>query len=89
MVAAARQLAVVIASGDVTVTCVSVGDPLAFARLMALGVPSAGVTRDGELASTTPPVPVDAVPEPKAVSAVLAEQNVGVALPLVPLQKNV
>src|ERR1700722_7896059 len=35
-----------------------VGAPVAFVRLIAEGVPSAGVTRVGEVASTTFPLPV-------------------------------
>lgn len=37
--------------------------PVAFVATRAVGVPSAGVTRTGEVALTSPPVPVEVAPQ--------------------------
>ena len=48
-------------TGRVPVIPVERGSPVAFVSTAEDGVPSAGVTNDGEVASTTEPLPVDAV----------------------------
>jgi hypothetical protein len=49
------------ATGSVPVTPVVRGNPVALVRLMADGVPRAGVTRVGDVLSTLDPVPVEVV----------------------------
>lgn len=43
-------------------TSPAVGSPVAFVSTRAVGVPRAGVTRVGEVALTSPPVPVEVAP---------------------------
>ena len=51
-------------TNEVAVTVVSVHDPLALVRIMADGVPNAGVTSVGLVALTSAPVPVAAPVHP-------------------------
>jgi hypothetical protein len=51
-------------TGKVPVTPVVIGRPVQLVKVPEVGVPRTGVTRVGVFASTTPPVPVDAVVEP-------------------------
>ena len=53
-----------LAIGNVPVTPVVKGRPVAFVSVTEVGVPSKGVTKVGLVAKTTPPVPVEAVVEP-------------------------
>ena len=48
-------------TGNVPVTPVVSGNPVAFVRTPDAGVPSAGVTKVGEVANTKAPVPVSSL----------------------------
>ena len=63
-------------TGRLPVTPVDKGNPVAFVRIAAVGVPNAGVTKEGEVANTTEPVPVDAFPNAVKVPEVVGKVNV-------------
>jgi hypothetical protein len=60
-------------------TPVEMGRPVALVRVAAEGVPRLGVVRDGEVARTTSPVPVELenerFPEPSVPKTALAEPS--------------
>jgi hypothetical protein len=59
-----------LATGNVPVTPVVNGSPVAFVNVTLVGVPNTGVTRVGDVDNTALPVPVDVVvpdPPPAAV----------------------
>jgi hypothetical protein len=63
-----------LATGNVPVTPVVKGRPVALVNVALVGVPSTGVTRVGDVDKTALPVPVDVVapvPPPEAVSTPL------------------
>ena len=60
---------------------VAIGRPVAFVKVTDVGVPSIGVTKVGEVASTTFPVPVDAVVHAIAVPLVAVQKLFVVSVP--------